>query len=81
MLTPEWRKSSHSSSNANCVEVAAQWKKSSRSNGQANCVEICNDQTTVAVRDSKDVTGPQLDFTGQVWTAFLSGIKRGEFDL
>jgi Domain of unknown function (DUF397) len=62
MLTPEWCKSSYSSSNANCVEV-------------------CNNQTTVAVRDSKDVMGPRLDFTGQAWAAFVSGIKRGELDL
>jgi hypothetical protein len=33
------------------------------------------------VRDSKDVTGPELEFTGQAWTAFVAGIKREEFGL
>jgi hypothetical protein len=33
------------------------------------------------VRDSKDVRGPELEFTGQAGAAFVAGIKRGEFDL
>ncbi|MET7993883.1 DUF397 domain-containing protein [Amycolatopsis sp. NPDC005232] len=34
-----WRKSSYSSTQANCVEVGA-WQKSSHSTTQANCVEV-----------------------------------------
>jgi len=47
-----------------------------------NRVEISTAGTdTVAVRDSKDVTGPELEFTSQAWSAFVAGMKRGEFDL
>lgn len=35
----EWRKSSYSSYNGNCVEAAADWHKSSYSY-QGNCVEV-----------------------------------------
>ncbi|MFI5605701.1 DUF397 domain-containing protein [Amycolatopsis sp. NPDC051903] len=34
-----WRKSSYSSTEANCVEVGS-WRKSSFSTDQANCVEV-----------------------------------------
>ncbi|MGW4483945.1 DUF397 domain-containing protein [Amycolatopsis sp. NPDC004368] len=34
-----WRKSSYSTSQANCVEVGA-WNKSSHSTTQSNCVEV-----------------------------------------
>jgi Domain of unknown function (DUF397) len=61
---------------------AAVWKKSSRSNGQANCVEVCTGQTgSVAVRDSKNVPGPHLTVSHHAWSAFVAGIKHGEFDL
>lgn len=62
--------------------MARTWRKSSYSTAQGNCVEVCvQDESPVAVRDSKDVTGPELEFTGQAWTAFIQAIKRGEFDL
>lgn len=35
----------------------------------------------VALRDSKDPTGPVLVFTSAEWAAFLAGAKDGEFDL
>jgi hypothetical protein len=61
----------------------AMWRKSSYSSGNGgNCVEVCADsKTAVAVRDSKDVTGPELEFTCQAWTAFVAGIKHGELGL
>lgn len=58
-----------------------QWRKSSYSGTGANCVEVRTDASTVAVRDSKHVAGPQLTFAGQAWSAFLAGIKRGELSL
>ncbi len=37
--------------------------------------------SAVALRDSKDPTGPVLIFTPGEWAAFLAGAKDGEFDL
>jgi hypothetical protein len=35
----------------------------------------------IAVRDSKNVPGPHLEVTDQAWSAFVTGIKVGEFSL
>jgi len=61
----------------------AVWKKSSRSNGNggSNCVEVAFLGTDVAVRDSKNRSGPALTFTKAEWTAFVDSAKDGEFDL
>ena len=59
------------------------WRKSTRSgNGGNSCVEVAkNLPDVVGVRDSKDRSGPALVFRPEVWTAFLAGVKDGEFDL
>ncbi|WP_433385731.1 DUF397 domain-containing protein [Actinoplanes sp. CA-142083] len=61
----------------------AVWKKGSRSNGSGgnNCVEVAFLDEAVAVRDSKDRTGPALLFTQAEWTAFVDSAKDGEFDI
>jgi hypothetical protein len=61
----------------------AVWKKASRSNGNGgnNCVEVAFLDTGVAVRDSKDRSGPALMFTSAEWTAFVDSAKDGEFDI
>ncbi|GAA0479777.1 hypothetical protein Aca07nite_87800 [Actinoplanes capillaceus] len=57
------------------------WFKSTKSDGASNCVETSfADDKTVGVRDSKDPTGPVLEFTPAEWDAFLCGVKNGEFD-
>ena len=65
-----------------CVEVA--YTKASISTGNGNCVEVgrCScPGGVVLVRDSKDKTGPVLSFNATAWTAFVAGIRAGEFDL
>ena len=66
-----WRKSSRSTDQANCVEVAHLWRKSSRSTDQANCVEVAFAGPAVAVRDSKNTDGPVLAFAPATWATFL----------
>ena len=78
----EYKKSTRSGSSGNCVEVGAKWTKSTRT-GHADCVEFTTDTTdeTVAMRDSKDPTGPVLEFSVGSWTNFINTVKTGQFDL
>jgi hypothetical protein len=61
----------------------AVWRKSSLSNGNGgnNCVEVAFLDTIVAVRDSKNQSGPALFFNSAEWAAFVNSAKAGEFDL
>jgi len=62
------------------VDLAgAPWHKSSRSESNG-CVEVAFFDGQIAVRDSKDRSGPVLQFTHREWEAFLAGVRRGEFD-
>jgi hypothetical protein len=46
-----------------------------------NCVEVGRtDEGSVLVRDTKDRAQKALAFTGEEWTAFVAGVKAGEFD-
>lgn len=56
------------------------WHKSSYSGGNG-CVEVDLREDRVAVRDSKDPSGPVLLFTPDEWKAFLAGAQEGEFEL
>lgn len=59
--------------------ACAKWRKSSHSGGGDNCVEVAtNLPGIVAVRDSKNPTGPALAFTPDAWQAFLNRVKAGE---
>jgi hypothetical protein len=59
------------------------WRKSSYSGANGNCVEIApaRGSALIAVRDSKDRTGPALVLTAGQWGAFTSRIKDGWLDL
>jgi hypothetical protein len=55
----------------------ADWRKStfSSSNG-GQCVEVARSLPgVVAVRDSKDATGPVLMFTADEWRSFAADVK------
>jgi predicted secreted Zn-dependent protease len=56
------------------------WRKATAS-ANGNCVEVAAlPEGGVAVRDSKDRSGPVLSFTRPEWVAFLDGMGNGEFD-
>ena len=54
----------------------ARWRKSTRSGASGgNCVEVASNMPgVVAVRDSKDVTGPALTFAPTAWAAFVAKV-------
>jgi predicted secreted Zn-dependent protease len=57
------------------------WRKSTYTMGNGNCVEVAAlPDYNLAIRDSKDKTGPILRCSPTVWRAFIAGIKDGEFD-
>lgn len=65
---------------SNCLEAA--WKTSSFSGpGNDACVEVRSLTDVIEVRDSKDRSGPALQFTPAEWQAFVDGARAGEFDL
>ena len=55
------------------------WRKSSYSAANG-CVEVASLGDQIAVRDSKDRSGPLLLFSQMEWEAFLAGARDGEFD-
>jgi hypothetical protein len=59
----------------------AEWRKSTKSGNNGGCVEVAFLDQDVAVRDTKNRTGPVLIFTNHEWDAFVDGVRRGEFDL
>ena len=60
--------------------TGAKWFKSSKSANNGQCVEVAFVDGQVAVRDSKNPTGPTLVFTAAEWTAFVGGVAAGEFE-
>ncbi|WP_224279775.1 DUF397 domain-containing protein [Streptomyces sp. LS1784] len=55
------------------------WRKSSYSAQANECVETRLLMVGgMAVRDSKDSSGPALAFTADAWAAFVRGVKAGE---
>ena len=53
------------------------WRKSSYSGANGGeCVEVGQDQDLIAIRDTKDRTGPVLRFAPQAWRRFAQQVKR-----
>ncbi|ALO09564.1 hypothetical protein AQF52_3970 [Streptomyces venezuelae] len=59
-----------------CAGAASElaWFKSSYSSGPDGdtCVEVATTPATVHVRDSKNLSGPQLALTPAAWAGFVS---------
>lgn len=57
-----------------------QWQKSLQSANNGACVEVAQSGPMILVRDSKSPRGSALTYTPQEWSAFIDGVKKGEFD-
>lgn len=64
------------------IEITGPFRKSSFSGNQGDCVEVApTTDSGRAVRDSKNPTGGTQCYTAAEWSAFIAGVKAGEFDL
>lgn len=60
----------------------AAWRKSSRSEGNGGaCVEVAPVERIIAIRDSKNSSGPALAFGPDAWKSFLAAVKGGALDI
>lgn len=59
--------------------TGAAWRKSVKSQNNGGCVEVADLGDHVALRDSKNPTGPVLVFTAFEWECFVDGVDKGEF--
>ncbi|MFI1222933.1 MULTISPECIES: DUF397 domain-containing protein [unclassified Streptomyces] len=62
--TPRWFTSSYSANGGQCVEVAT---------------NLATPHGIVPVRDSKNTTGPALTIPAAAFTAFVAGVRAGDF--
>ncbi len=62
--------------------VAARWRKSTASNPSGSCVELAElPGGMIAVRNSRDKSGPALVYPRTELAGFLWRVKNGEFDI
>jgi Domain of unknown function (DUF397) len=59
------------------TEGSIRWRRSSRCE-TGGCVEVARIDGMVAIRDSKDPA--MLIFSPAEWSAFVAGVRDGEFD-
>jgi hypothetical protein len=62
--TPRWYTSSYSGNGGQCVEIAT---------------NLATPHGVVPVRDSKNTSGPVLRVPATAFTAFVAGVRAGDF--
>jgi Domain of unknown function (DUF397) len=65
---------------SNAELSGAKWRKSTASGGD-NCAEVAFVAGGVLMRHSHHPSEAVLAFSPSEWTAFLAGVRNGEFDL
>jgi predicted secreted Zn-dependent protease len=55
------------------------WRTALNCDGGA-CVEVAADRDVVLIRNSRQPSGPLVEYTPEEWHEFVSGIKNGDFD-
>ena len=71
----------HEHLHVHSIPSEVRWRKSSASNPTGNCVELAElAGGTIAVRNSRQPSGPVLIYSRAEIAAFLSGVQSGEFD-
>jgi hypothetical protein len=61
--------------------TGAVWRKSTRSQQGGECVEVANLETAAAFRDSKNTSGPVLEFNRPAARRFVLEVLKGKHDL
>lgn len=71
-----WVRSTFCGSGA-CAEV--KWKTSTFC-ADKSCAEVSHQHRVWKIRNNQDPDGPVVTFTEDEWTAFVAGVKDGQFD-
>lgn len=61
------------------INETPEWQRSSYCGSNA-CVEVSLTSDAVLVRDSKNPEVAPLTFTADEWSAFVQGVRAGEFN-
>jgi hypothetical protein len=72
-MQDNFRKSSYSAHNGNCVEVG---RRTARTCDGGACVETASGGGEVLVRDTQNRNGPVLAVPAVAWRAFTASVKR-----